>query len=136
RNDTRWPALVTEFRAPNQFVTRAMYDSHGNDSIVTAVNPLGDERDAVTRYHWDAKWDFVDSIITPMGVVTTMGYDANNGNRLWQQVGGDAARRVSFHYGNTYGLLSATVLPQTPQDSIEYDGALGNPAAILTPRGF
>jgi len=136
RDDIRWPALVTEMQTPNQFVTRATYDARGNDSTTTAVNPLGDGRDAVTRYHWDAKWDFVDSIISPMGVVTTMGYDPNNGNRLWQQVGGDAARRVSFHYGNAFGLLSATVLPQTPADSIEYDAGLGNLAATRTPRGF
>jgi len=135
REDARWPALVTELRAPNQFVTRATYDARGNDSTTKAVNPFGDGRDAVTRFHWDPKWDFVDSIITPMGVISTFAYDPNNGNRLWQQTGPDVTRRVTFNYGNANKLLSSVVLQSTIDDSLIYD-AQWNVLASRTTRGF
>src|SRR5206468_7965545 len=64
-----------------------------------------------------------------------MAYDTLNGNRLWQQVGSDPARRVTFRYANAQKLPSSTVLPQTPADSILYDGQW-NLAATRTPRGF
>lgn len=135
REDTRWPALATEVRSPNAFLTRATYDARGNVLTTTAVNPLGDGRDAVTRYHWDPQWDFADSTVSATGVVTTMAYDANTGNRLWQQLGSDPARRVTFRYGNSLKLVSSTVVPLTPPDSIEYD-ALGNVFRTRTPLTF
>jgi len=135
REDGQWPALPTDVVAANGFETRAGYDARGNTVRSVAVNPLGDLRDTVTRYHWDPTWDAVDSIITPMGVTTTMMYDGQNGNRLWQQMGSDPARRVTFRYGNAQKLLSSTVLPQTPADSIVYDGQW-NLAATRTPKGF
>jgi RHS repeat-associated protein len=135
REDSSFPALVTELRAPNGFVTRAKYDARGNVDTLIQVNPLSDGQDAVTRYHWDQRWDFVDSIVTPLDVKTTMAYDATNGNRLWQQLGSDQARRVTFLYETAQKLLVSTVLPQTPADSIVYDGAW-NVAATRTPRRF
>lgn len=135
RGDPRWPALVTEVRAANGYVTRATYDGRGNLATSTAVSPLGDGLNALTRYHWDTRWHFADSVITPSGVVTTFAYDAANGNRLWQQVGPDSVRRVRFGYGNALGLLSSIRLPGTPADSVEYD-ALGNLAASRTPNGY
>ncbi|MGH7645053.1 MAG: RHS repeat-associated core domain-containing protein, partial [Gemmatimonadales bacterium] len=135
RGDPRWPALVTEVRATNGLITRATYDARGNLATSTVVNPLGDGRNSVTRYHWDPRWDFADSVSTHHGVTTTFAYDATTGNRLWQQVGPDSARRVRFTYGTTLGLLSSTRLPDTPPDSLEYD-ALGNLAATRTPKGY
>jgi RHS repeat-associated protein len=135
REDGQWSTLPTELVDASGFVTRAGYDGHGNLIRQVAVQPLGPGQDAVTRYHWDPVWDAVDSIITPMGVKTTMAYDATNGNRLWQQVGSDPARRVTFRYGNDQKLLSSTVVPQTPADSIVYDGQW-NVAATRTPREF
>ncbi|MGH7676523.1 MAG: RHS repeat-associated core domain-containing protein [Gemmatimonadales bacterium] len=134
RGDPRWPALPTELRAANGFVTRATYDARGNLAMRTAVNPLGDGRNAVARHHWDPRWDFADSVISATGLVRTFGYDPASGNRLWEQVGPNPARRISFRYGNTLGLLSSTELPGTPADSIEYDVA-GNLAATRSARG-
>jgi len=131
----QWPALATEIVAANGFTTRAGYDGHGNVVRSTAVQPLGPGQDDTTRYHWDLRWDFVDSIVTPSGVTTTMAYDTSTGNRLWQQIGSDAARRDTFRYNNSFKLLSATLLPQTPADSIDYD-VRGNVAATRTPKGF
>ena len=135
REDGQWAARATELTAFNGFVTRASYDGRGNLARSTAVKPYGpSSQDAVTRMHWDPVWDFADSIITPMGVVATIAYDPTNGNPVWQQVGPDPARRVNFRYYSS-GLLSSTVQPGTPADSIEYD-ALGNLAATRTPKKF
>jgi RHS repeat-associated protein len=135
RGDARWPLLVTQVQLPTGFVTNAGYDARGNLGATAAINPLGDGRDALTQYHWNAAWDFVDTITTPSGVVTSLSYDATNGNRLTQQLGPDVSRRVTFRYGNIFGLLSSTVLPGTPADSIQYD-VLGNLAAMRTPRVY
>src|SRR5207247_11262191 len=94
-----------------------------------------DGRNAVTRYQWDAKRDFVESIVTPMGVTTTMGYDEQNGSRLFQQVGADVNRRVSFNYGNAQNLLSSVVVQSIKEDSVVYDGQW-NVAGSRTARGF
>ncbi len=135
REEGQWLALVTEQQAPNGYLTRGRYDGRGNIAASIAVAPFGPGQDAMTRYHWVSKWDFVDSIVTPTGVITSLAYDTINGNRLWQQVGPDSVRRVRFHYGNSLGLLSSTVMPNTPPDSIEYDG-MGNVSVVRTPKQF
>ena len=134
REDGQWSALPTEIVDVSSFVARAGYDIRGNTTRSVAVNALGNGQDAVTRYHWDPKWDFIDTLVTPMGVNTTIGYDAATGNRQWQQLGSGANRRVNFSY-NAQQLLASTILPQTPGDSIVYD-AQGNLAAMRTPKGF
>jgi len=145
REDGEWLALATELVAANGFTTRAGYDGRGNLLRSTAVNPLGTgQGDAITRYHWDSRWDFADSIVTPTLVVTTLAYDTLNGNRLWQQIGSNVARRLTFAYyssGNEAGLLRASLLPDVPgagtaRDSVVYDATLVNLAATRTPRGF
>jgi RHS repeat-associated protein len=135
REDGQWQAVATELQAPNGFLSRARYDRRGNIIASVSVNPFATGQDAVTQYHFDQTWDFADSVVTPTGRVTTMTYDATNGNRLWQQVGTDPARRVNFRYGNSLGLLSSTILPGMPPDSIEYN-AMGNVSAVRTPKGF
>jgi len=134
REEGQWFTLVTELVSADTFTTRAAYDPRGNIIRSTAVAPFApvSNQDAITRFHWDPRWDFVDSLITPTGVAITMAYDTTNGNRVWQQTGNDVARRTTFRYNNTFKLLSATVLPLTPADSIDYD-VLGNVAAIRTP---
>ncbi|HXG95914.1 MAG TPA: RHS repeat-associated core domain-containing protein [Gemmatimonadales bacterium] len=137
REDGQWSMPATGLTTFDGFVTRAFYDWRGNIVQSTAVGPFGPgQGDAIMRYHWDPVWDFADSVITPMGVVTTMAYDAANGNRLWQQVGPDPARRVTFRYNNSFNFLSATVLPGTPPDSIDYDTARGNLSATRTPLRY
>jgi len=135
REDGEWESLGTELQATNGFLTRARYDLRGNLVTSIAVNPLGTGQDATTRYHWNTTWDRPDSLVTPTGLVTTVQYSGVNGNREWQQGGTDAARRVQFRYGNGLGLLSSTVLPGTPPDSIEYS-AMGNVSVARTPKGY
>lgn len=133
--EAQWAGVATDVQGPNGFLTKGRYDARGNIIASVAENPLGTGQDAVTRYHWDPKWDVVDSMITPTGLVSSAAYDPYNGNRLWQQLGTDPARRIIFRYGNSLGLLSSTVLPQTLPDSLSYD-AMGNLSVVRTPRGY
>lgn len=138
RGDPRFAGLATNMVGPNGHTVSASYDEHGNILANYDISPLGNTQDAVTRYHWDLQWDFVDSVVTPVGLVTTMDYDNSNGNLAWQQTGPDASRRVNFQYytsGAAAGLPKGTVLPATPADSLGYD-ALGNPSAYTTSMGF
>ncbi|MGH7719357.1 MAG: RHS repeat-associated core domain-containing protein [Gemmatimonadaceae bacterium] len=136
RGDTRFPALVTELRAANGFVARAAYDDRGNVLTSTAVNPYDETpaRDAAITYEWNRTYDFVTKVTLPQGEATTFDYDPATGNRLWQQVGPDLARRVYFSYTDL-GLLRATQTPLSPRDSIAYDG-VGNTVGVRTPLGF
>ncbi len=135
REDGQWPTLPTDVVDATGFETQAGYDGRGNLIRRVSVQPLGPGQDAITRYHWDALWDAVDSIITPMGVTMTMAYNAQNGNRLFEQVGSDVGRRVSFNYGNAQNVLSSVVVQSIKQDSVVYDGQW-NVASSRTARGF
>jgi RHS repeat-associated protein len=144
RTNTVFPALVTELRTPNGpssvLISRAGYDSHGNAASDTVVSPFGGA-DAVTQYGWDLRFDFLTTVTPPTGPSTSMAYDAI-GNRLWQQTGSDANRRVTFEYNATSdganGLLRAVVTPKaggaSMRDSVFYDG-LGNLYKTKSPMG-
>ncbi|HET9636780.1 MAG TPA: RHS repeat-associated core domain-containing protein [Gemmatimonadaceae bacterium] len=134
RNDPTYPALVTRLTRPNAFATTATYDARGNPSVVTDINPLGDGRNATTRYEWQQSFDYVTKIVRAEGDSVLFGYDAVNGNRLWQQPGPDPVRRVSFSYG-TNGLLASVTKPLSGPDSVFYD-ALGNFTRERSPLGF
>jgi len=133
RADARWPALATRLQHPNSWIEAASYDARGNlatstDSSITAV----------TRYAWDQRWDRVTEIRPPTGQFTRFGYDATNGNRLWQEDGRGSASRVTFEYyasGNGSGLLKIMAAPGGARDSLGYD-ARGNLAVTRTPLGW
>jgi RHS repeat-associated protein len=130
-----FPGLVAATRQPNGLTSRAYFDSRGNVDSTLTVNPLGDARDAVTRYVWDAKWNAPTRVTTPEGVVTDFDYDASNGNRLWQQTGGPS-HRVTFGYDPAAKFLASfTRLPSGAQHEYGYD-SLGNLRSARTPRGF
>ena len=138
RGDSRFPALVTELRGPTGFTTWATYDGRGNVATSTAVRPYADSRDARTLYAWNQKFDLVESIRLPEGEVSSFGYDANNGNRLWQEDGRGTPSRVNFAYYSTWGspggpgVLRAIVRPGGARDSITYD-SLTNLSGVKSP---
>ena len=140
RGDARFPALVTELRGPTGFTTWATYDARGNVGTSTAVKPYADTRDARTTYTWNQKFDLVESVTLPEGETTSFGYDANNGNRLWQEDGRGAPSRVNFAYYSSWGspggpgILRAIVRPGGARDSITYD-SLTNLSGLKTPAG-
>jgi RHS repeat-associated protein len=144
RGDARFPALVTQTQSPGGLVTRAWYDARGNVDSTRVENPYGascnpaaQRCDAVTSYVWDARWDAVKEIRLPEGEITRFEYDGN-GNRIWQQVGEDPARRVYFTYETSAasnGLFSTVTEPGLARpDSVAYD-ALGNVRLRVSPEG-
>jgi RHS repeat-associated protein len=132
RAHVTYPALVTQSRAPNGFLTIADYDNRGNVQTLTQHDPLGTGQNATTRYEWDARWDFVRKIVPPEGDSLIFAYDTV-GNRIKQaNAVGDS---VVFRYANAFGLLSSSQAMLTPSDSLEYD-VLGNLSASRTPMGY
>jgi RHS repeat-associated protein len=142
REDGTYPALVTRVESPRheggQRVVTATYTARGNVETITEVNPYGDGQNATTRYEWHPKWDFATRITPPEGEVTEFAYDPQTGNRLWQQAGPDAARRVEFGY-NGSELLESTLSPSNraagARERFAYD-AQGNLRKSTTPLGF
>ncbi|HEX8695960.1 MAG TPA: RHS repeat-associated core domain-containing protein [Longimicrobium sp.] len=134
RGDWRFPALVTQTKAPNGLLTRAWYNARGMPDSVTVVRPLDTSENATTRYayenpHWP---DFATRITLPQGEVAQMGYDSASGNRVWQQdIRGESSRVVfGYHHwtGPHAGLLHTVTTPATPDhgpatEAYEYDGA-------------
>jgi YD repeat-containing protein len=135
--DRRFPALATRVVHANGFEQTTAYDARGHVAATTAWNPLGDGRNATTRYTWDPTWDAVTQVRAATGEITTIGLDAN-GLRQWQQTGGDAATRVGFTWVN--GRIASmtepsTASPGTATTTYGYDGQ-GNLNRIVSPIGF
>jgi RHS repeat-associated protein len=161
RGDPRFPALVTRMDGPlagdgRRRTVSAVYDARGNltaqtDSSTSSVRASNQTVYATTSYAYeDPHWpDFATRIVQPEGDTTTVGYDPSTGHRLWQQVGNDLKRRVSFAYytdpseaGYAPGLLKSITLPPSqpgtqpaPSEKVEYD-SFGNVRATATAREF
>ncbi|HET7464624.1 MAG TPA: hypothetical protein VFJ82_25505, partial [Longimicrobium sp.] len=145
--DARFETLVTRVDGPvlgdgARQVSTATYDARGNLSATVTVNPLGDGRDATTRYErTDAGWpDFVTRVTAATGETVDLGYDPA-GNRQWQQPGASTAQRTWFSYVPQTSLVAtvtspaATGQPANPVERFEYDGQ-GNLDAIVSPKGY
>jgi RHS repeat-associated protein len=105
RGDIRFPALVTEVRAPNGFTTSAAFDAHGAPIRTTEVNPYGDGRDATTTYQYGTVHAFLPTRVTqPAGdyVATTYFPDGNVNN---VQDGRGPQSGVTFTYEGTDGCV-------------------------------
>ena len=136
RTDARWPALVTRVQQPNGRVMLATYDARGHDSTTTDSGTVVNGQAAATRYVWNMTWDAVERIIPPEQDSTVIGYDATNGNRLWQQDGRGTLSRVTFGYSPTKRLTSIRLPGATAADSFHYDARLGNLDSSQTAQGF
>lgn len=137
-----FPALATRTQAPNGLVQEAFYNARGNVEVARTLDPLGDGRNAVTRYvYGDAAWpDFATQVTDPEGRVSRMTYVApglSGQGSLWQQEDGRGAEsRVTFSYGNVHGLVSSTILPGGARDSLEYSSSQANLTRSRTPKGY
>ncbi len=139
RDDARFPGLVTRVVYPNAREVRAAYDAHAHlDSTTDRSHRAPDGRYATTRYTWNETWDAVASVTSPEGVTSHTGYDAATGDRAWQQVGGDAARRATFGHD----ALGRVTWVRTPSNAagdtaqrILYGGLLGNVRKVLDLTG-
>lgn len=138
RGDLAGSSLVTRVQYPNGRITGATYDARGNLATSTDSSLYTSGIHATTRYQWDQRWDNVTEMIAPTSEVMHFGYDAANGNRLWQEDGRGAPSRVTFAYytsGNGTGLVKTVTDPTGAKDSVAYD-VRGNLAYSRTPLGY
>ncbi|MGH7562551.1 MAG: RHS repeat-associated core domain-containing protein [Gemmatimonadales bacterium] len=104
--------------------------------VIDSVTPVAGQRDT-TRYEWDGKFDQLTRIIPPEKDSTVFSVSTTNGNRLWQQPGADASRRLTFDYypsGSAAAMLRGVGFPGGARDSIEYS-AVANTSGVRTPLG-
>jgi hypothetical protein len=137
RGDRHFPGLVTRLVHANGWVNDAFHDSAGRIVKLVQYAPLGPDRDAVTEYAWDPKWERGTQVTFPAGNVLQFAYDTATGNRLYQQDGRGSSSRVDFTYhgtgaGTAQLLLASVVYPADPtnvraRDTVLYD-SLGNVA--------
>lgn len=138
RGDARWPTLVTGMVQPNGFTTKAFFNGRALMDSSVAINPLGDSRNAVTRYEWDAHWRSPTKITTAEGVVTTFAYDATTGNRLWVKPGDKDSLKVTFTYFDASGEshLPKSVIGAMGDTLRFHLDAKGNVDSVRTPLGY
>ncbi|HKO23263.1 MAG TPA: RHS repeat-associated core domain-containing protein, partial [Chloroflexota bacterium] len=78
-------------------------------------------------------------VTSPSGLVSLTGYDTL-GNRIWQQVGTDASRRVFFSYDTrghvTYVRSQRAITAGEPGEEMQYLSPLGNLSAVISPLGI
>jgi RHS repeat-associated protein len=138
RAEPSFPALATRVQYPNGRIVAATYDVRGNLASTTDSSALGPGLHATSRYQWDQRWDEVTEIVVPTGQISRFGYDAANGNRLWQEDGRGTSSRVTFGYytsGSGAGLVRFVTVPGGAKDSLGYD-TRGNLNATRTPLGW
>ncbi|MDB4947622.1 MAG: hypothetical protein JWM27_271, partial [Gemmatimonadetes bacterium] len=149
-NDDRFAALPTMVDRPGgssasgtygtRMVTYSYYDARGRPFYVEEFGPLGTSTSAGHKYYYtDPRWPWFATLATdPVGLESRTGYDAL-GNRAWQQVGPDSTRRVRFGYdalGRVAWVQSRRAAAAGEQpEQMEYEGALGNVAAVISPLG-
>jgi RHS repeat-associated protein len=138
RTDGIWPAAVTRIKYPNGRVVRATYNMLGLVSSVTDSSFCQGGSCARTTYSYDTNWGFVSVVIPPMLDTMFFGYDATNGNRVWQQDARGVSSRIEFRYytaDSIKGRVRAIDPPLSPPDSFEYDFR-GNLRRTVTPLGY
>lgn len=147
RRDPTWPALVTRvvspgpglglrrgdntLRADSVRVTIAAYDGRGRLVSQTDSSTIVGGRAATSTYTWHLDWDALTSSTSAEGETAEMGYDTL-GQRVWEQAGPEAGRRVYYRYypmtsPASPGLVRAVQSPLRT-DTLIYD-ARGNLAA-------
>jgi RHS repeat-associated protein len=134
--DAAWPSLVRLIQSPNGRKVSATYDAQGLMSATTDSSTYQDSTSlrkyATTSYTWAPGWEFVTRIVPPQDSSTSMAYDPQTGQRLWQQTAGDTTR---FTYDASTKLLKIVQSSNGGRDSLGYDAA-GNLAIDRTPLGF
>jgi RHS repeat-associated protein len=151
RRDWRFPGAVTYVDRPGggstsgQYTTRltsaSEYDDLGRVVQTMVAAPLGTAgQNAVTSYAYTDPVRPYDPTRTtsPTGLVGSTAYDAL-GNRLWQQAGPDASRRVFFGT-NTLGQVTSVrsqraITAGERAETMEYASPLGNLSAVVSPLG-
>jgi RHS repeat-associated protein len=140
RNDTLFPALVTEIIHPDGFREQATYNDRGNIKTRTQVAPYGPGTpNAVTRYSYNPAIfaDFPTSIVPPEGDSLIMSYGAT-GQLFFRQDARGSLSQVDFTYytsGPGKGMVMKVDPPLAPADSFVYD-TYGNLSSVRTAKLF
>ena len=130
RGNRSTPGLPTRVLDKKGRANDAYYYANGLVAAVVDYGPLGPNRDAVTSYQWDTKWERITQITYPEQNFVRFGYDTATGNRIWQEDGRGVPSRVTFAYNDTTGngplLVASVTYPPDPQgaqarDTVKYD---------------
>ncbi len=114
----------------------ARYNARGLAEALITRSPYGDSRDAIDSLVWHPAWDRVIRRRSPNGVTTFVGIDSTNGDRLWEQVGGNDSTRTWYRYDSQRRVRAVLSPKGNAADSIAYDGVLGNVAESISALGF
>ncbi|MBR9677377.1 hypothetical protein GOV04_04505 [Candidatus Woesearchaeota archaeon] len=99
----------------NNSYTHFEYDTYGN--LVSRIDSLSN----VYKYRYDDLNIFVESIVNPLGHVSTYSYDAGTGNLLYEEKNGI---RTSYSY-DIFGRIISEIRPydssSLPTKNYEYD---------------
>jgi RHS repeat-associated protein len=136
RLNSTYPTLVTRSMDPLGRVETGVYDSHGNDSVVTDLGTYVSGQYAATRYQYDPLWDFATSVRLPAGELDSASFDPTTGNILWRQDGRGQVSRVTFGYDPSYSLVTTVTDARGNVDRLHYDSTLANLETRTTPVGF
>jgi RHS repeat-associated protein len=137
RTNGQFPALVTYARYPNGRAITGTYDTRGHLTASTDSGVVQGSSRATTQYRWNAKWDMVDTVISPLNEHSAFEHDASTGNLLWQDDPRGSISRVHFWYDATTLLVdSMRTAAATHSIKYRYDASLANLDTVTTAMGL
>ncbi|HEX6807368.1 MAG TPA: RHS repeat-associated core domain-containing protein [Gemmatimonadaceae bacterium] len=137
RTNAQFPALTTYARYPNGRAITGTYDARGYLTASTDSGVVQGTSRATTQYRWNAKWDMVDTVISPLNEHSAFQHDSATGNLLWQDDPRGSISRVHFWYDPTTLLVdSMRTAAATHAIKYRYDAALGNLDSVTTAMGL
>src|SRR6185437_2908587 len=80
RANGSFPALVTYVRYTNGRAVTGTYDARGHLTASTDSGVVQGASRATTQYRWNAKWDMVDTVISPLNEYSAFQHDSATGN--------------------------------------------------------
>jgi RHS repeat-associated protein len=142
--DARFPALATRVLSNTGVVSTAAYDHRGRITSSSVTGAYGGSESTTTTSAWDNACDRPTMTRSPGADTMFAAYDPATCNVLWQRVGRDTARTVTYTYhpsGHAQaGQLESVQGPRDAQghravERVVYD-ARGNLQMTVSPLGF
>src|SRR6185312_12187708 len=132
-----FPSLVTYVRYTNGRAVTGTYDARGHLTASTDSGVVQGASRATTQYRWNAKWDMVDTVISPLNEYSAFQHDSATGNLLWQDDPRGSISRVHFWYDPTTLLVdSMRTAAATHAIKYRYDASLANVDSVTTAMGL
>jgi RHS repeat-associated protein len=142
--DARFPTLATRVVSHTGMVSTATYDQQGRVTSSTVTSAYGGAESTTTTTTWDHTCDRPTATRSPGADTVFAAYDPVTCNVLWQRLGRDAGRTVTYTYhpaGHAQaGQLESVLGPVDAQgrralERVVYD-ARGNLRMTESPLGF